>query len=328
VIDFRYHLVSIIAVFLALAVGLVIGSTALSGKAEYVLGLAEHRALASNRSLTNKNNDLKNEVSANQAFAEANAQRSIGGLLPHDKVVLVVAPGADSAVTTGVKTALQLAGATVTGEVDLQQPFLDTRAVNETTLTQLAQSLATRAGLAPPTGSQSAVAGQQAVAEVLAASLLDPSAGLTGLSAKASGAILTGLEQNGFVSAASTPAPAAQAVLVAPGGPPPQAGGEVLGAVAAQLSAASAGTVMAGSTESVGAGSIVRIEASSAHAVSTVDNADTEIGQIMVVQALKKLLDGKPAASYGIDTGAAPSPPPTPSPSPSSTSSGAAVKHS
>ncbi|HUC25193.1 MAG TPA: copper transporter, partial [Streptosporangiaceae bacterium] len=32
-IDFRYHLVSIIAVFLALAVGLAVGSTALSGKA-------------------------------------------------------------------------------------------------------------------------------------------------------------------------------------------------------------------------------------------------------------------------------------------------------
>ena len=37
VIDFRYHLVSIIAVFLALAVGLVVGSTALSGKAVELL---------------------------------------------------------------------------------------------------------------------------------------------------------------------------------------------------------------------------------------------------------------------------------------------------
>ena len=30
-IDFRYHIVSIIAVFLALAVGIVVGTTALNG---------------------------------------------------------------------------------------------------------------------------------------------------------------------------------------------------------------------------------------------------------------------------------------------------------
>ncbi|MFN2523414.1 MAG: copper transporter, partial [Mycobacteriales bacterium] len=31
IIDFRYHLVSIIAVFLALALGIVVGTTALNG---------------------------------------------------------------------------------------------------------------------------------------------------------------------------------------------------------------------------------------------------------------------------------------------------------
>ena len=36
-IDFRYHLVSIIAVFLALAVGLVVGATALAPKTEAAL---------------------------------------------------------------------------------------------------------------------------------------------------------------------------------------------------------------------------------------------------------------------------------------------------
>ena len=46
--------------------------------------------------------------------------------------MLVVAPGANSAVTTGVTAALQQAGATVTGQVDLQQSFLDTSAGNET----------------------------------------------------------------------------------------------------------------------------------------------------------------------------------------------------
>jgi hypothetical protein len=325
VIDFRYHLVSIIAVFLALAVGLVVGSTALSGKAEYLLSLGEHRALASNNALRKTNGALTNQVTANQAFAQANSERMIGGLLPHDKVVLVVAPGAKTAVTTGVTAALKQAGATVTGEVDLQPLFLDTTAANETALTSLAQSLATKAGLAPPVQSQSRVAGQQAAAQVLAASLLETTVGASSLSAKASASILAGLEQSGFVSASSTPATATQAVLIAPGGTPPQTGSEVLAAVAAQLNAASSGTVMAGSVDSIGPDSVVRNEASSAHRVSTVDNADTESGQIMVVQALRDLLDGKAPGAYGIDPGTAPSPPPTPSPSPTGTAASAAA---
>jgi hypothetical protein len=327
VIDFRYHLVSIIAVFLALAVGLVVGSTALSGKAEYFLSQAEHKALSINTSLTKKNDALKSQVSADQTFAQASSQRLIGGLLPQDKVVLVVAPGANSAVTSGVTAALKQAGATVTGEVDLQQSFLDTTAANETALTGLAQSLAARAGLAPPAQSQSLVAGQQAAAQMLAASLLDSTAGASSLSAKASATILTGLQQEGFVSASGTPATATQVVLVAPGGPPPQNGSQVLDVVAAQLDAASRGTVMAGSIDSIGAGSVIKIESGSTHAVSTVDNADTESGQIMVVQALKNLLDGKAPGRYGIDANAAPSPPPTPSPSPTGSSSAGAGTH-
>ena len=80
-IDFRYHLVSIIAVFLALAVGLVVGSTALSGKAEEALKVAQRNALANNKTLQQDKSALSNQVSADQAFAQAASQRLIGGLL-------------------------------------------------------------------------------------------------------------------------------------------------------------------------------------------------------------------------------------------------------
>ncbi len=219
-IDFRYHLVSIIAVFLALAVGLVVGSTALSGKAEEALKVAQHNALANNKTLEKERSALNNQVSADQAFAQAASRRLIGGLLAQQKVVLVVAPGADSAVTNGVVTALKQAGATVTGQVQLQQSFMTTSAANETVLTQLANNLAASAGLAPLAQSQSQVAGQQAAAQVLAASLLASAPG-TGLSPKASTAILTGLSGTGFLSVnVNAPLPTATlAVLVTPGGP-------------------------------------------------------------------------------------------------------------
>jgi len=312
VIDFRYHLVSIIAVFLALAIGLAVGSTALSGKAVEFLNSQERRAVASNAALTKHNQALTNQLAADEAFAQAASQRLVGNLLVHEKVVVIVAPGADSAVTDGVTAALRQAGATVTGQVTLQPSFLATNGGTESTLTQLAQSLAARAGLPPPAQSQSPVAGQEAAAQLLAASLLDSVAGTTP-SATTSSDILTGLQQDGFVSADAKPAPASLAVLVAPGGTPPQTGSEVLEALATQLKLASSATVMAGASESVGSGSVLSNEASSSNPVSTVDNADTQTGQIMVVQALRDLLEGKSPAAFGIDSGNAPSPAPTPS---------------
>ena len=327
-IDFRYHLVSIIAVFLALAVGLVVGSTALSGKAEEALKVAQRNALANNKTLQKEKSALDSQVSADQAFAQAASQRLIGGLLAQEKVVVVVAPGADNNVTNGVIAALKQAGATVTGQVQLQQSFMTTNAATESALTQRADTLAGNAGLSPPAQSDSHVAAQQAAAHILAASLLATAPG-TGLSAKASATILGGLSQPGFLSVnVNPPLPTATlAVLVAPGGPAPQTGSEVLAAVAAELSSAGRGAVMVGGTASVGAGSVISNENSAAKLVSTVDNADTESGQIMVVQVLARLLAGAPARAYGVAPGVAPSPAPTPSATPSATTSATAGRH-
>ena len=61
---------------------------------------------------------------------------------------------------------------------------------------------------------------------------------------------------------------------------------------------------MAGAVDSIGPGSSISNESSSADPVSTVDNADTESGQIMVVQALRlpARRQGR-RSSYGIDAG-------------------------
>lgn len=327
-IDFRYHLVSIIAVFLALAVGLVVGSTALSGKAVEALSAAQRAALANNHALSKDRNQLQQQVSADQAFAAASSARLLAGLLTGERVVLVSAPGADGATATGLTTALRQAGATVTGQVNLTSAFMTTSGQNEAALSQLAQSLAGKAGLSLTAANTSAVPGQQAAAQVLAASLVTSSAGLT---SSASQSILTGLGQAGFISVASgAPAAAAAdlAILVTPAGPPPQntSDNEVLVTVAQELKSAGSATVMAGSVSSVGSGSAIGAENSAGNLVSTVDNADTETGQIMVVQALRYLLDGKSPAAYGIGTGVAPSPAPVPTGSPTTRPSPSVTK--
>jgi hypothetical protein len=77
---------------------------------------------------------------------------------------------------------------------------------------------------------------------------------------------------------------------------------------------------MVAGAASVGPGSVIGNEANTGQ-VSTVDNADTEIGQIITVQALRRLLDGKAPGQYGILPATAPSPAPTPSVPPTQTPS-------
>jgi hypothetical protein len=322
VIDFRYHLVSIIAVFLALAVGLVVGSTALAPKTETLLSTLEKEVSKDNANLTKDKEALKSQVSADQAFAAVAASRLLPGLLADKKVVEVLAPGADQTVTTGVTKALEQAGATVTGEVILNPNFMLTGGHDEAQLTQLAQNLAPTAGVTLTAQSSGSVAGQQAASQVLAASLLTGNG--TGLAPADSAHILSLFSQEGYISlgngATSVSAPANLAVLVAPGGAPPQTGSQVLVALAVALKKAGSGTVMVGGSESVGSTSVIGAEITAGQ-VSTVDNADTEIGQIMTVQALRLLLDSKSPGQYGIGPDAAPSPAPTPSVTPSVTPS-------
>jgi hypothetical protein len=331
VIDFRYHLVSIIAVFLALAVGLVVGATALSGPAETLLKRVQTELARTNATLTKEKQALNQQVNADQAFGQANAQPVLRGILTGQKVVLVVAPGADATVTSNVTSALGQAGATVTGQVDLSQSFLDTNGRTESILSQLAQRLHTTANVTLPANpASSAVAGQQAAAAVLSAAILTKAShGASNLSANAITSIFNGFNQGGFLrvsapNGSTTMTPATLAVLIVPSGQPVAssaslAAAQVLPVVAQELKTASDGTVMAGPISAIAPNSAIGTE-NAAGQVSTVDYADTEIGAIMVAQALNLLLDGNAPAKYGLQSGTAPSPAPTPLPSATSAS--------
>jgi hypothetical protein len=210
----------------------------------------------------------------------------------------------------------------VTGTVTLNPPFLDTSGANEAHLKELAQTLAHNAHVPLPAQLSGHVGAQQAAAKVLAASLL--TTGGPGLPSADSNAILSGLSsQGGFITVSpGLSTPASLAILVTPGGPPPQTGSEVLVATAVALRNAGSGTVMAGAVQSVGPLSVISAEVNAGQ-VSTVDNADTELGQIMTVQALRQLLDHKSPGQFGIGQQAVPTPaptpsvPPTPAPTPS-----------
>jgi hypothetical protein len=335
-IDFRYHLVSIVAVFLALAIGMVVGAQAIRPAVTDALNktaMAEKKAI---KSLYAHNQQLKNEIVADESFAQAAEPSLLRGLLTGERVVLVLAPDADGGTVDGVTKAIQQTGASIAGQVILTTQFFDTTAANEEALTNTAKQLQpTGIGLSHSIANPQ-IAGQQAAAQVIAAAIVDKDGLVPTLTQNQSQHILAGFHSAGFLQvsgpngASALTGQATMAVVIIPGTVPSVATrGPVnlaLVSLTQDLQEASKGALLAGPL--LGSGPHSAIEAvtsgSAGVALTTVDNAETVVGQIIVAQALRELLS--PHASptfYGVRTGTVPSPAPSPvaSPSPSSTPS-------
>lgn len=337
-IDFRYHLVSIIAVFLALAVGIAVGAEAVSPKVANSLNKEAHSAEKRNAVLFAQNNQLKRQIAADGAFAQAAEGYLVKDLLTGEHVVLVTAPGADSATVSGVTSALAKSGAVVTGTVGLAPKFFDADATTEETLTETAGQFAPP-GLSTSDTAGSQVPGQQAAAKVIAAGIMDK-LGLPTLTVKQTNSILTGFGGQGFLQVSTANGGAALlgqatlAVVIAPGSTPANASSlspENLALIylTHDLDLAGKGALLAGSLAGSGNGSAIDAVTSGGAGVgiTTVDNADTVTGQIITIQALRGLTGPRSApTAYGVGPGSAPSPAPTPSPTPSETPSKPAKK--
>ena len=113
VIDFRYHLVSIVSIFLALAVGIVLGA----GPLKEDLGNTLTRELTQLRQdKTGLRADLtaaQRGIGARDTWAEQVSPRVVAGTLTGKTVAVVVAPGADGGVVKDTVATLAAAGAKV-----------------------------------------------------------------------------------------------------------------------------------------------------------------------------------------------------------------------
>jgi len=335
-IDFRYHLVSIVAVFLALAIGIVVGSTALKGPLLSGLDRASKNELRTNKMLYAHNAQLKNEIAADESFAQAAESSLLRGLLTGERVVLVLAPSTDGGTVAGVARAVQQAGATLTGQVVLTPQFFDTRAANEEALSSTAKELQPIGISLPHSITNPQISGQQAAAQVIATAIVDKDGLVPTLTQNQSQQILSGFGQAGFLQvngpngASVLTGQATMAVVIIPGTVPSvTTRGPVnlaLISLTQDLQEASKGALLAGPL--LGSGPHSAIDAvnsgSAGVALTTVDNAETVVGQIIVAQALRELLSPHSSPTfYGVRPGTVPSPAPSPvaSPSPSSTPS-------
>jgi hypothetical protein len=320
-IDFRYHLVSIVAVFLALGLGLLVGATALQPSAlGGLIKLSQQERKQIDTALT-ANGRLNRQINSNDQWAQTVEPQLLRQLLASERVVVVEAPGASGQVIEGVTKALTEAGTTISGQVQLQAKFFDPSPATQQQLGQLAQQFAP-AGVSPQ-GSPVTQASQLIAGAVVTKD--GPGQPVAGQRDSASAALLSGFGAGGFLTVGGHPdARATLAVVVIPDSPPtsdsnPQSQGLVT--LAQQLNLAGLGTVVAGSVPGSGPGSAIHVMRTGGRAghLSSVDNADHTIGQIVVAQALYEQLRGV-SGSYGSTSTAAaagPSPAPTPSAAPS-----------
>jgi hypothetical protein len=326
VIDFRYHLVSIVAVFLALAIGIVLGSTELQGTT--IDGLRSTSDSLQNQlnAASSERDSFEQAASADDQFLQLAAPKLLAGMLPGAKIVLVTEPGAPSAVIDGLQKAAGQAGATITGTIALQPKFNELSGATRAGLSAINSELAPFDGIALAPAVDDQTAYQQDAAQVIAAAILQKTADQPGLTASDAQTLLKSYVNGGYVTYAGTPADSAAratlAVIVtapatAADGPKNPAD-QVLLAIAGQFANASAATLVAGpvmsSPEPASPISVLRNSSVSGQ-VSSVDNADTRVGQISAVWALANQLQGGKPNSYGVSGASAVGPVPSPVPS-------------
>ena len=297
-ISFRYHLVSIAAVFLALAVGVVLGSAGVSDRLLSAVSNQADDLAGQVQTLRAERDALAAGQRASDEFARRIGPAAVRGLLRGSTVTLVTS-GAEPADRDAVLALLQQAEAAVGGEVALT-PAVGDPARGDQLRALTAELLPTGAQLPAATDTGSLVGG------LLGGIVLAPAGqqGVQPIAAQQADAVLAGLAAAGFVAPGQRPQPG-NVVLVLTGGSLQgvDAGdaAAVTARLAAQLDRAGAGAVLAGRTgsaDATGPVGVARAEPGIVERISTVDDVQTGAGQVSAVLALREQLDGR-AGSYG-----------------------------
>jgi hypothetical protein len=328
-IDFRYHLVSIVAVFLALAIGIVLGATALQGGTIDGLKALNDSLHSQLNGAVAQRNSAQQTASADGAFLQIAEPKLLAGMLAKAKMVLVTEPGAQSTVISGIQKAAGEAGATLTGTIALQPKFNDLSGAATSELSGINSQLAAPNGIVLASAGTQTVF-QQDAAQLIAGALLEKAGGVPVLASAAAQTVLKSYAQGGFLTYTGSPAGGATlAVIVTPQATASDGPGNwadmVLVALAGQFANESAATLVAGPvTDPSPAWSPVTVlrNSSVSSQVSSVDNASTRLGQISAVWALADQLQGGKPNSYGVSSGAtavSPVPSPVPSVTPTAT---------
>lgn len=124
-LNFRYHVVSLIAVFLALALGVVLGAGPLQRQVGNLLSSQLVEARQSRDDYKGQVGELTEQLAGHDHLVESLRGELVPGTLPGLNVALVSLPGTDPADVEATKTVLGEAGATVVADVAITPAWGD-----------------------------------------------------------------------------------------------------------------------------------------------------------------------------------------------------------
>ncbi|WP_051162101.1 copper transporter [Nocardia brevicatena] len=294
-ISIRHHTVSLVAVFLALAVGVVLGSQTFA--VDMLSGLRSDKADLQVRLDTTQERTaaLTARLNSAEAFVTQAAGRILAGTLTDRGVLVFTTPDAVPADVDGVIAALRAAGADITGRIALTESFA-AGAAGDRMRTALANVIPAGARVRTETVDQGSLAGDL-LGLVL---LLDPASRQPRSTPEELRLALETLRGGGFLGYGDAPVRPAQAAVVIGGGGT-RTGGEAIARFAGALRERGSAVVVAdrtGTAEADGPLAVIRADAALAAAVSTVDNLDRDIGRITTALALSEQLTGR-TGRYG-----------------------------
>jgi hypothetical protein len=319
VIDFRYFLVSLTGVFLALAVGVALGAGPFRGELDDQLRSDLRQVGREKDDLRGRIHKLQQVDRYRDTFAKDLAPNLVHGRLANQEIVLVALPGADTAMVKDVGNIVTAAGGAVTGTVRVQPKWADPGE------RQFLEDLAGR--LVTGTTAASAGSAYERAGSVLAGALVTEDDRAAGRRDSTTATVVGAFGEGGLVDAPAALPRARFAVVIAPpatsrpggqgattadissegaadgSGPDGTAAvGEPWVELARALDDAGRGVVMAGEVSAAagerGALASLRNDSRASDSVSTVDVADLPSGQVAIVWALAEQSEGG-AGHYG-----------------------------
>ncbi len=285
-ISFRYHVVSLLAVLLALAAGVALGSGPLQRDASDGSADSDAEALAAADARVV---ELEEGEAFDAAYAGATAGELLGGQLDGRAVTLVSLPGSADATLARLSDMVTEAGGEVSARVSFEEKFLDVanRQLVDELATQMHDSV--KRDVDVPAGAS----GYERVGVLLANAIASNRAGGRPVD-DVSDRVLAGLSTADLVTTQGNIDRRGSLVLLVAGAPygssdERDGAGSIISTVATALDEETDGVALVGPVESAAPDGLVgalRADPTAARVVSTVDVADRVSGAVVSVLAL------------------------------------------
>jgi hypothetical protein len=286
-INLRFHIVSLVAVFLALAIGIAVGATVVD---QGLVSQSQRRIAALDSTLQDRAKtieDLRKQRTASERFEVEAEPRMVRGRLAVTPVLIVSDAVIDTRRLSELSSTLRAAGARILGTLTIG------RALSVTTSTDL-----TRARLAVSATSTRPETVQFLLRERIIAAIARPS-DLVPLQPVVDAGFVDRRDPEGGVFPGIVPS-GTRVIFVHQASS--DAAVEVVGAFLGRLAESGTPVTVVGSGDDPIVNR-VRAVPSLAGRIASVDNVDTRAGRVATVYALEDLARGR-AGSFGVADGA------------------------